>query len=127
MRLALTLEHSVWRAVIAKDGDVLASLFSDDYIEITLSGKRVEKNQVVEESPKSDEITAYAIDSAKVVLPSDGVLLLSYHLTIHGTYWGDPILPRERWATSIWRSRVETWKCCFFQQSPFPMTESGNS
>jgi len=101
LQIALRREHSVWKAVVAKDGETLASLFSDDYFEITLSGKRVEKNQVVESSPQSEDIASYAIDSAKTIVPCEGIILLSYHLTINGTFRGGPILPTERRATSI--------------------------
>jgi len=114
------LERSVWRAVIAKDGAALGKLFSDDYFEITLNGKRVVKEQIVDESPKSDEISAYEIHVAKVMELADDLLLLSYHLTIDGTYCGAEILPRDRWATSIWLKVDHSWKCCFFQQSPYP-------
>jgi len=114
------LERSVWRAVIEKDGAALGKLFSDDYIEVTFNGKRVVKEQIVDESPKSDEISAYAMNAAKVIELAADLLLLSYHLTIDGTYCGDEILPRDRWATSIWRKVANSWKCCFFQQSPYP-------
>ncbi len=123
-RQAERLEHSVWQAVIAKNGDTLASLFADDYLEITLDGKRVPKGQIVEESPQTDEITAYDLDQTQAILLSDDTLLISYHVVIDGTHRGKTIEPRERWATSIWRSRNGSWKCCFFQQSNFAKDDS---
>lgn len=45
--------------------------------------------------------------------------LLSYHLILDGTCRSVPILPRERWATSIWKRRETGWRCSFFQQSAF--------
>ncbi len=117
------LEHSVWQAVMARDGDALASLFSDDYVELTLTGKRCSKGQVVVESPQLDEIAGYQIEQAKVITLANGALLLNYQVTIDGTFDGQPILPPQRWATSIWRQESHTWKCCFFQQSPYPERE----
>ena len=117
-------EHKVWQAVIEKDGDKLAELFTDEYVEVTLSGERVLKSEVVEESPKIDEIKAYSIDSEEVRSLGPDVALLSYHLTLDGTCRGTPIVPRERWATSIWNRRGTGWQCSFFQQSAFSQEPS---
>jgi hypothetical protein len=54
--LVLRLEHEVWQAVVRKDQVALGELFADDYLEITLDGKRVEKTEIVRESPQVDEI-----------------------------------------------------------------------
>lgn len=118
------LEHSVWQAVIDKNGEALKSLFADDYLEVTLNGKRVRKGKIVKESPETDEITAYDLDQTEAFLLSDDTLLISYHVVIDGTHKGETIEPRERWATSIWRNRNGSWKCCFFQQSNFASGES---
>lgn len=117
--LALSLEYSVWRAVVEKDGVKLGDLFAEDYIEVTLNGQRVQKKAVVSESPQVDEIAGYTTDSELVVSVNDGCLLLSYHLTIHGTSRGVVISPPDRWATSIWSRHADSWKCHIFQQSTF--------
>ena len=117
--LMLTLEQKVWKAVIGKDGTALGDLFADNYIEITVDGKRIEKSEIVELSPQVDEIEGYAVDSERVVSLGENAAVLSYHLTLDGKCRGTMISPRERWATSIW-SRIDgVWLCCFFQQSPF--------
>jgi hypothetical protein len=118
-QLALSLEHSVWQAVTEKDGATLGKLFAEEYIEVTLDGKRVQKGAVVSESPQIDEIAGYCIDSERVVVINDGCLLLSYHLTIDGTCRGVVISPPERWATSVWSRHDDSWKCSLFQQSAF--------
>ncbi len=114
---ALELERSVWSAVLEKNGDALAQLFADDYVEITIEGRRFEKHSIVEVSPQVDEIESYAIDS-EVVLPMGAHgFALSYHLTLEGRCRGEPIVPKERWATSVWAKREGAWKCVLFQQS----------
>ncbi len=55
----LSHEHKIWNAVIRKDGALLAQLFSDDYIEITLDGERLDKSKIVTMSPKVDEDDHY--------------------------------------------------------------------
>ena len=117
--LVLTLEERVWTAVVEKDGTALGDLFADDYIEITVDGKRIEKNEIVELSPQVDEIEKYVIDSERVVVLGTESAILNYHLTLDGRSRGTIISPRERWATSIW-SRIDGhWLCLLFQQSPF--------
>jgi hypothetical protein len=118
-QLALKLEHSVWQAVIGKDGAALEELFADEYIEITVDGKRVAKGTIVSESPVIDEIVGYTIDSEQVVLIKDGCIMVSYHLTIDGRSRGVEISPPERWATSVWSRQNGSWKCSLFQQSSF--------
>ena len=115
----LLCEHKVWRAVLHKDHAALAALFSDDYIEITLDGKRVLKAAVVNESPEADDIKEYTIDSEQVVTLSDESMLLSYHLWLSGTCRGVPIIPRDRWVTSVWTRKHGCWQCSLFQQSRF--------
>lgn len=119
--LIAALERRVWNAVVANDGTALAEKFSDDYVEITLEGRRITKTDVVSGSPNVDQIDAYAIDSEKVIWLDKRLAILSYHLTLDGRCRGVAILPRDRWVTSIWRQMVdkEDWKCCHFQQSPF--------
>lgn len=115
----LRREHRVWQAVRDRDGKALAELFTDDYIEITLEGQRVCKSDVVTESPKIDEIESYSVESPEIRHLGADSILLSYHLTLHGTCRGNPILPNDRWATSIWVHSPSGWKCSFFQQSAF--------
>ncbi len=113
------LEQSLWNAVVRKDGDRLARLLATDYVEITLEGKRVEPSDVVSSSPQIDDIAGYVIDSPKIISLDDNNAILTYHLTLDGHCRGEPILPRERWATSVW-SRIDgQWLCRFFQQSKF--------
>ena len=86
-------------------------------IEITVDGKRTDKSKIVELSPQVDEIDGFVIDSERIVLLDTENVVLSYHLTLDGKCRGSVILPRERWATSIW-SRIDgQWLCRFFQQS----------
>ncbi|MEZ5944120.1 MAG: GNAT family N-acetyltransferase [Planctomycetaceae bacterium] len=114
----LALERRVWQAVVEHNGHALAELFDDEYIEITSEGNRVLKSDVVMESPQIDEVESYAIRDPQIrALGADSVLL-SYQLTLDGKCRGIPILPRDRWATSIWHSRDGRWTCVSFQQSP---------
>ncbi|MEO2014133.1 MAG: nuclear transport factor 2 family protein [Fuerstiella sp.] len=118
-QFVLNLQHSVWQAVVGKDGAALSELFADGYIEVTLDGKRVARGTVVSESPVIDEIAGYSIDAERVVCLNEGCILLSYHLTIDGTSRGVKISPPERWATSVWSRQDGSWKCSLFQQSVF--------
>jgi len=117
MASVVQLEDSVWRAVVAKDGEALASLFSDDYVEITADGKREMKDSIVELSPKVDEITTYKISHTTTIDLGVDATLLSYHLVLHGRLRGEPIEPPSRWVVSVWRRTGDAWQCCFFQQT----------
>jgi len=117
MTSILQLEHSVWQAVINKDRDLLATLFSVDYIEVTADGKRVMKDSIVELSPQVDEIESYEISESSTIALGPDASILSYHLVLNGKLRGEPIEPPNRWVVSVWRRREETWQCCFFQQT----------
>lgn len=113
------LERRVWQAVVKNDGAALAEMFADDYVEITLEGKRVLKTDVVNESPQIDNIRSYSIAQERVIPLGPDRALLSYHLTLTGECRGVEISPADRWATSIWVQSDNDWKCSFFQQSSF--------
>ena len=119
INLALRLERQLWKAVAAKDGAALHRFLADDYMEITLEGRRVEKTQLVGSSPQVDHIVRYEIESERLVWLGRDTLLLSYHLILDGTCRDVAIEPPDRWATSIWSRRDAGWQCSFFQQSPF--------
>lgn len=119
LELILGLENKVWKAAMERDGQTLSELFADDYIEITVDGKRFEKQAIVTESPVVDRIDSYTIRSEKTVTAGRHCVILSYHLTIHGTSRGILISPTERWATSVWSEQQSSWQCRLFQQSPY--------
>jgi len=117
MNPIVRLEHGVWQAVLNKNGEQLADMFSEDYIEVTADGKRVFKDRIVEVSPQVDDIESYEIADVSIVELGPDVTILSYHLNLRGRLRGEPIDPPSRWATSVWRLDEGTWKCCFFQQT----------
>lgn len=117
------LERRVWQAVMKNDGAALAELFSADYVEITLEGKRVLQKDVVNESPQVDNILSYSIAQERVIPLGPDRALLSYHLTLAGQCRGVEISPVDRWVTSIWAQQDGHWKCSFFQQSHFEHDE----
>ena len=82
--LVLTLEEKVWNAVVEKDGTALGDLFADNYIEITVDGKRIEKSEIVALCPQVDEIEQYALDFERVVVLGTESAVLNYHLTLDG-------------------------------------------
>lgn len=113
----LRMEHGVWQAVISKDELALAEAFSDDYVEVTIDGKRFSKESIVENSPQVDDVESYQIEEALVLDAGTEVAILSYQLTLHGQLRGKPIEPADRKVVSIWRHRDDRWQCCFFQQT----------
>ena len=117
MTSILQLEHMVWQAVLSKDGEQLATLLSDDYIEVTADGRRVLKDSIVEASPQMDDIESYAISHTSTIDLGTDTTILSYHLVLNGKLRGEPIEPPNRWVVSVWLRRNETWQCCFFQQT----------
>ena len=114
-------ERSVWEAVMDNDGPALAELFSDDYLEITLtSPQRALKSDIVSASPLVDDIRAYWMDQEELRQLGADAVLLSYYLVLDGSCQGRPVAPRERWATSIWQRSDHAsrgWQCVFFQQT----------
>lgn len=117
--IVLSLEEELWQAVMQKDGATIDRLLAEDYFEITLEGRRIEKAEIVTTSPQVDDIREYHIHCPKILPLETTVILLTYRLTIRGTTNGASIEPKDRWATSIWCCRGEEWTCRFFQQSRF--------
>jgi hypothetical protein len=117
MDSVLQLEDCVWQALVAKDSNRLAAMFSDDYIEVTADGKRVMKDSIVETSPQVDDIESYEMTNASTLELGPDTTILSYHLVLKGKLRGEPIDPPDRWVVSVWQRREHRWQCCFFQQT----------
>ena len=125
LRLLLQLEHKVWQSVIDKNGEALAQIFTEDYIEITVDGKSVVKQAIVEQSPIVDNVSSYEIIQAEAIELDATSAILTYHLVLKGDMDGRTFVPKDRWATSVWRYAEEQWKCCFFQQTGLSQSDNG--
>ena len=117
MTSILQLEHKVWHAVLNKDGEQLARMFSDDYIEVKADGRSVIKDSIVEASPQLDDIESYQNTDISTIGLGTDTTILSYHLVLNGKLRGEPIEPSNRRVVSVWRRSNEAWQCCFFQQT----------
>ena len=117
MTSILQLERKVWQAVVDKEGEQLATMFSDDYIEVTADGRRVTKDSIVKSSPQVDDIESYEITNTSTIELGPDTSILSYHLVLNGKLRGETIEPADRWVVSVWRQRNDAWQCCFFQQT----------
>lgn len=113
------LEKSAWEAVVKKDGSKLEKLFADDYIEVTVDGKRFAKGEIVEKSPHVDEIDSFEISEARVLFLEQNVALLNYKLNLEGKLRNIPISPKSRWVVSLWKQTNSIWKCAYFQQTAY--------
>ena len=123
----VNLERSVWEAVAAGDGGRLEELFAPEYIEITLEGRRIGRNLASTASTHADSVTSWKMSTPDVIPSGRDSCVLSYHLTIKGSCSGRPIVPRDRWATTVWRRTSDSWQRILFQQTRYRgETDRGN-
>lgn len=117
-QMIIDLESRIWQGVTDGDRDFLQAVFTEDYLEITSDGIRVEKQTIVDESPDVDAIAHWEMTNAKVQRVGEAAFLLNYRLDLQGMCREKPIEPHERWATSVWRMDSGEFRCCYFQQTP---------
>ena len=75
------------------------------------------------EAMADTQLKDYALDDIKLVKATKNVGILTYKLTQHGTYKGDPI-PATVHATSVWVKRGDKWLAVLHQETPARPTRS---
>jgi hypothetical protein len=111
--LELALLEQATRASAAR----LAALLDDAFVEFGASGRRIDKQRVLQELPAEAAGTRYrAMDLQACLLAPDLAQLRYRSERRDGT--GAP--PRQAWRSSLWRRRDGEWRMLFHQGTPIP-------
>ena len=111
-------ERQAWDFIKAKNGDALAALIDDKFIEVTPMGLRTKAETLA--FVKTFDLTDMTLSDFKVVKLDNDAAVVAYTVSLKGSVGGKPIppnAPAERHATAkVWRGGK--WIALFHQVSP---------
>jgi hypothetical protein len=117
----VTNEKGAFEAFKQKDATTFNGYLADDFLGVDSGGVTHKAAQA--EAMADTQLKDYALDDIKLVKATKNVVILTYKLTQHGTYKGEPI-PAKVYATSVWAKRGEKWLAVLHQETPAPATRS---
>jgi hypothetical protein len=111
----VALEKQGWEAIKKNEWNVLGSLMTDDFVEVTEMGIRG-KSEALEDLRANLMLTEYAMEQVKVLeLGKDGALL-TYQLVQKGSYKGQG-LPAKMNCSAAYLRRGGKWWNASFQET----------
>ena len=117
----VTNEKGAFEAFKQKNASTFNGYLADDFLGVDDGG--VTHKAAQSEAMADTQLKDYALDDIKLVKATKNVVILTYKLTQHGTYKGEPI-PATVHATSVWAKRGEKWLAVLHQETPARPTRS---
>ncbi|HEX8164066.1 MAG TPA: nuclear transport factor 2 family protein [Pyrinomonadaceae bacterium] len=111
-------ERQAWDWIKAKNGDALAAVIDDTFIEVTPMGVNTKAQTLA--YVKTFDLTEVSLSDFKVLKLDDDAAVVAYSVTMKGSVGGKPIpanAPAERHATAkVWRGGK--WLAVYHQVTP---------
>ena len=99
-------EKAVWEIVKNKQVDAFRKNFVDNYSGVSSDGVK-DINQEVE-GVRIVDLKSYSLADTKVVFPNKGTAVLTYKVTVEGSYQGQDI-SGVYYASSVWVNQGGKW------------------
>jgi len=108
-------EKEVFEAFKQRKASTFNEYLSDDFIGVDGAGWTHKSDQA--DAMTDTELKDYSLDDIKLVKATKNVAILTYKLTQHGTYKGEP-MPAKVFATSVWAKNGDKWIAVLHQETP---------
>src|SRR6266480_5164957 len=99
-------EMELWEIVKNKQADAYRKYFADNFSAVSSDGVR-DINQEVE-GVRIVDLKNYSLTDAKVVFPNKGTAVLTYKVTVQGSFQGQDI-SGVYYASSVWVNQGGKW------------------
>jgi hypothetical protein len=109
------LEQNLLEPSIRKSAIELNTLLADEFIEITSSGKILNKNQIIN-TLQDEQSVHYTLQKFKITTLANNIVLANY-LSLK-TEFSNPNTINYALRSSIWKYIEEKWKMIFHQGTP---------
>jgi len=99
------------------DADAVKRLMTDDHVAVTAAyGGPQDRAEQLKTLPDL-KLSEYAAAKTKVLPLGKDAALVTYELTLKGTYKGKDV-PRKNFASAVWVRRDGKWQEAFYQETP---------
>jgi hypothetical protein len=112
----IVLEKAAWDTLKKKDYAAFGNMLAPDYIEVTEQGV-FDKAGIVADV-KDFNVTDVTFSDWKMIPIDNDAVILTYQMTLKGTFKGDEVPPGPYRAAAAWVNREGKWLGFYFQQSP---------
>jgi uncharacterized protein (TIGR02246 family) len=111
---AITTLNEAFRKV---DAETIKRLMTDDHVAVTVyyGGPQSVTDQIA--SLPDLKLAEYAAGKVKITLLGKDTALVTYELTMKGTFKGKEV-PRKSYASAIWVNRGGKWLELHYQETP---------
>lgn len=111
---AIAKEKAVWATIEKKDFDAFAKTLATDYTEV---GDDVYDKPGIVSYLKDLDISNTTFDGWKMTSIDKDAILLTYNVTVKGTFKGQEVPPGPYRASSVWINRDGKWQAAFYQET----------
>jgi hypothetical protein len=120
---AIAKEKAAWAALQKKDLDAFANMLASDYVEV--GDESTSDKAAVLDYLKDLEISDASFSDWKFIPIDKDAVLLTYSVTIKGSYKGKEVPPGPYRASGAWVNRAGKWLAIYYQEtlarkSPMP-------
>jgi uncharacterized protein (TIGR02246 family) len=98
------------------DAAAVKKLMTDDHVAVTPHGGAQKRDEQVASLPDL-KLTEYSPGAMRVTVLGRDAALVTYPLSMKGTYKGRPLPPRS-FASAVWVRRDGRWLESFYQETP---------
>ena len=99
------------------DADAVKALMTEDHVAVTASyGGPLDRAEQLK-TLADLKLTEYAAAKTKVSALGKDAALVTYELTLKGTYKGKEV-PRKNFASAVWVKQDGKWREAFYQETP---------
>jgi hypothetical protein len=112
---AIAKEKAAWAALEKKDLAAFGDMLASDYVEV--GDERVDNKASVLEYLKDLEISNPTFSDWKVMPIDKDAVLLTYNVTLKGTYKGKAFPPGPYRASAAWVNRDGKWQGIYYQET----------
>jgi hypothetical protein len=112
---AIAKEKASWAALQKKDLDGFASMLDSDYIEV--GDESASDKAAVLDYLKDLEITDVSFSDWKFMPIDNDAVLVTYNVTIKGSYKGKEVPPGPYRASAAWVNRAGKWLGIYYQET----------
>ena len=105
-KVLIDRERELWEIVKTKQIDAFRKYYADNYSGVSSDGVK-DINQEVE-GVRNVDLKNYSLADTKVVFPNKGTAVLTYKVTVEGSYQGQDI-SGVYYASSVWVNQGGKW------------------
>ncbi len=106
------------QAFKTQDAAAIKRLFTADHLSIQPYYSKPQKKEVVLKNLEKFKITKQTIGKFTIRFPSKSVALVTYRMSIEGSYRGRPLFSPNL-VSCIWVNHEGAWKEAFYQETPY--------